>query len=244
MSGLLDGIHWLTNPAHWSGPDGIWLRTLQHVELSASAVVVASLIALPIGLAVGHTRRGEFLAVQIANLGRAIPSIATLSLAFFVAVYLFPSYAFGFLPTLIALTLLGIPPILVNTYIGIQQVDVDTVESARGMGMSGRQVLFGLEIPLAMPLIMTGLQLAAVTIVATAALSALIAGGTLGRYIVDGIAQQDIPKVVGGSILIAALAIATDALFSLLRRVTAPTTRSERTRNGLGASRIPRPAIG
>jgi osmoprotectant transport system permease protein len=244
MSGLLDGIHWLTNAAHWSGPDGIWLRTFQHVELSVSAVVVASLIALPIGLAVGHTRRGEFLAVQIANLGRAIPSIAILSLAFLVAVYVFPSYAFGFLPTLVALTLLGIPPILVNTYIGIQQVDADTVEAARGMGMSGRQVVFGLEIPLAMPLIMTGLRLAAVTIVATAALSALIAGGTLGRYIVDGIAQQDIPKVVGGSILIAALAIVTDALFSLIRRVTAPRTSSIERRKGLGASRLRRPVIG
>jgi osmoprotectant transport system permease protein len=115
---------------------------------------------------------------------------------------------------------------LVNTYVGIQQVDPDTVESAYGMGMSGRQVLFGLEMPLAMPLITTGLRLAAVTIVATATLSALIGGGTLGRFIVDGYAQQDIPMVVGGSILIAALAILTDVLFSLLRRATAPRVSS------------------
>ena len=203
------------------------------MELSVSATVVASLIALPIGLLVGHTRRGEVITVQIANLGRAVPSIAILSLAFFVAVYLFPSFAFGFLPTLVALTFLGIPPILVNTYVGIQGVDQDTVEAARGMGMSGRQVLARLEIPLAMPLIMTGLRLAAVTIVATAALSALIAGGTLGRYIVDGIAQQDIPQVVGGSILIALLAILTDLVFSLLRRVTAPQlSSSPRGRRG------------
>ncbi|MDP9300800.1 MAG: ABC transporter permease [Actinomycetota bacterium] len=222
MNGLTEGFRWLANPEHWMGSDRIPLRLLQHVELSAVAIVMAALIALPIGLAVGHTHRGEVIAVQVANLGRAIPSLAILSLAFIVAVYLFPSFAFGFLPTLLALTLLGIPPILVNTYVGIQQVDPDTVEAARGMGMSGREVLFGLEVPLAMPLIVTGLRLAAVTIVATATLSALIAGGTLGRYIVDGYAQQDIPKVVGGSILIAALAIATDVLFSLLRRITAP----------------------
>jgi osmoprotectant transport system permease protein len=222
VNGLVEGIHWLFNSAHWSGSDGIALRTFQHIELSVAAVVVAAAIALPIGLAVGHTRRGEVVAVQIANLGRAVPSIAILSLAFFVAVYLFPSFAFGFLPTLVALTLLGIPPILVNTYVGVQGIDADTLEAARGMGMSGRQVLTRLEIPLAMPLIMTGLRLSAVTIVATAALSALIAGGTLGRYIVDGIAQQDIPQVVGGSILIALLAILTDAFFSLLKRVTAP----------------------
>ena len=189
-------------------------------------------------------RRGEVIAVQIANIGRAIPSLAILSLAYLLALSLAPSFAFGFLPTLVALTLLGIPPILVNTYVGVQQVDAATVESARGMGMSGRQVLFGLEIPLAMPLIMTGLRLAAVTIVATAALSALIAGGTLGRYIVDGIAQQDIPKVVGGSILIAALAIVTDALFSLMRRVTAPRTGSIEHRKGLGSGQLRRPVIG
>jgi osmoprotectant transport system permease protein len=222
VNGLVEGLQWLFNSAHWSGPNGIALRTFQHIELSVAAVIVSAAIALPIGLAVGHKRRGEVVAVQIANLGRAVPSIAILSLAFFVAVYLFPSFAFGFLPTLVALTLLGIPPIIVNTYVGIQGIDADTLEAARGMGMSGRQVLTRLEIPLAMPLIMTGLRLAAVTIVATAALSALIAGGTLGRFIVDGIAQQDIPQVVGGSILIALLAILTDAFFSLLKRITAP----------------------
>jgi osmoprotectant transport system permease protein len=223
VNGLLHGLHWLANSAHWWGPDGIAVRTLQHVELSLASIVVASLIALPTGLFVGHTGRGQVVAVQIANLGRAVPSIAILSLAFFVAVNLAPKLAFGFTPTLVALTLLGIPPILVNTYVGIQGVDADTIEAARGMGMNGRQVLMRLEVPLAMPIIMTGLRLAAVTIVATAALSALIAGGTLWRFIVDGIAQQDIPQVVGGSILIALLAILTDVLFSLLRRVTAPT---------------------
>ena len=228
MTGLLDGIAWLADPGHWSGTDGIWLRLGQHVELSAAATVLAALFAVPAGLAVGHTRRAEFIAVQTANLGRAIPSLAILSLAYVIALINVPTLAFGFLPTLVALVLLGIPPILVNTYVGIQQVDPDTVEAARGMGMTGRQILRRLEIPLAAPLIVTGLRLAAVTIVATATLSALIAGGTLGRYIVDGYAQQDIPKVVGGAILVALLAIATELTFSLLGRLTSPRLSSAR----------------
>jgi osmoprotectant transport system permease protein len=228
VSGLLDGFRWIADPVHWSGSDGIWLRLTQHVELSVTAIVATAVIAIPIGLAIGHTHKGEVVVVQLANLGRAIPSLATLSLAFVLFVYVAPSFAFGFLPTAIALTLLGIPPMLVNTYVGIQQVDPDTVESAYGMGMSGREVLFGLEVPLAMPLIMTGLQVAALTIVATATLSAVIAGGTFGRYIVDGFAQGDNPKVVAGSILTATLAILTDALFTLLRRATAPRLSSTR----------------
>lgn len=222
MNQLLDGVAWILDGNHWTGPDGIWLRLLQHVELSVASLAAAALIAIPIGLAVGHTRRGQFVAVQAANLGRSIPSLAILSLVFVLVVNLAPAFAFGFAPTFVALTLLGIPTILVNTYIGVQQVDADAVEAARGMGMSGRQVLLGLEVPLASPLIMTGLRLAAVTIVATATLSALIGGGTLGRYIIDGYAQQDIPKVVGGAILVALLAILTELLFTALARVTAP----------------------
>jgi osmoprotectant transport system permease protein len=222
VNGLFEGVEWILNGSHWSGPDGIWLRLLQHVELSVASLVAAAIIAIPIGLVVGHTRRGQVVAVQAAILGRAIPSLAILSLVFVLVINVAPAFAFGFVPTFVALTLLGIPTILVNTYIGVQQVDPDAVEAARGMGMSGRQVLLGLEVPLAAPLIMTGVRLAAVTIVATATLSALIAGGTLGRYIIDGYAQQDIPKIVGGAILVAALAILTELLFTALARVTAP----------------------
>lgn len=222
MNELLEGVEWILDGRNWSGPDGIWLRLFQHVALSVASLVAAALIAIPIGLAVGHTRRGQFAAVQAANLGRSIPSLAILSLVFVVVVNLVPELAFGFVPTFVALTLLGIPTILVNTYVGVQQVDPDTVEAARGMGMSGRQVLLGLEVPLAAPLIMTGVRLAAVTIVATATLSALIAGGTLGRYIIDGYAQGETPKIVGGAILVAALAILTELLFTALARVTAP----------------------
>jgi osmoprotectant transport system permease protein len=156
-----------------------------------------------------------------------------LSIMFLIAVKEFPSLAFGFLPTIVALTLLGIPVILINTYVGIQQVDRDTVEAARGMGMDGRQVLWRLEVPLAMPLIMTGLRLAAVQIVATAGLAALIAGGGLGRYIVDGFALREDDRIVAGAILVAVLSLITDGVFSLLARVTAPRLTSG---GGHGAS--------
>ncbi len=207
MNGLLDGLQWLFDGANWSGVDGIPARVWEHVQLSAISLVIATMIAMPLGLWIGHSRRGQFWTVQLANVGRSIPSLAVLSIAFLLVLKLVPDdsaqLAFGFLPTIVALTLLGIPVILINTYVGIQQVDPDTVEAAKGMGMDGRQVLARLEIPMAMPLIMTGLRLAAVQIVATAGLAALIAGGALGRYIVDGFALRENDKIVGGSILIA-----------------------------------------
>src|SRR5262249_48408116 len=136
-------------------------------------------------------RRLEFLAVSIANLGRAVPSFAILVLAYLVFLELAPSQAFGFGPTVVALFLLAIPPIVTNSYVGVQDVDADTVEAARGVGMSERDVLLRLELPLAAPLIMAGVRTAAVTVVATATLAALIGGGGLGRFIIDGFHTND-----------------------------------------------------
>jgi osmoprotectant transport system permease protein len=226
VNGLLEGLQWLVDPANWSGVDAVPARVWEHVQLSLISLAVATLISVPLGLWIGHTRRGQFWTVQLANLGRSIPSLAVLSIAFLLVVKLAPAdhqqLAFGFLPTIVALTLLGIPVILINTYVGVQQVDPDTVEAARGMGMNGRQVLWRLEVPLAMPLIMTGLRLAAVQIVATAGLAALIAGGGLGRYVVDGFAQRENDRIVAGAILIAILSLLTDAVFSLLAKAAAP----------------------
>jgi osmoprotectant transport system permease protein len=227
MNGLVEGLQWLVDPANWSGVDGIPARVWEHVQLSVIALVIASLIAVPIGLWIGHTRRGQFWTVQFANVGRSIPSLAILSIMFLIAVKEFPSLAFGFLPTIVALILLGIPVILINTYVGIQQLDPDTVEAARGMGMNGQQVLWKLEVPMAMPLIMTGLRLAAVQIVATAGLAALIAGGGLGRYIVDGFALRENDRIVAGAILVAVLSLLTDLVFSLLAKATSPKLSSE-----------------
>ncbi|HEX9235927.1 MAG TPA: ABC transporter permease, partial [Actinomycetota bacterium] len=211
MHTLSKAVQWLVSGAHWRGFDGIPIRVFQHIELSLLSVAVAAAIAVPVGLYIGHTRKGEFLAVSIANVGRAVPSFAVLVLVFILVLNILPqshkSLAFGFTPTLVALVLLAVPPVLTNTYVGIQGVDRDMVEAARGMGMTERDVLLRLESPLAAPLIMAGLRTAAVQVVATATLSALIGGGGIGRYIVDGFAQGDTPKLVAGAILVALLAV-------------------------------------
>jgi osmoprotectant transport system permease protein len=219
-------FQWLTDPSHWSGSDGIPVRVLQHVEISAVSVAGAAILAIPIGLLVGHRRRGAFLAVSIANVGRSIPSFAILSIAFLIFLNLAPSFAFGFGPTVTALFLLAVPPILTNTYVGVQAVDPDMVEAARGMGMTEPQVLRRLEVPLAGPLIMAGLRTSAVTVVATATLAALIGGGGLGRYIVDGFHTADTVKVVSGAVLVAVLAVVTELLFGAIERASTPRTVS------------------
>jgi osmoprotectant transport system permease protein len=222
MGTLVDGFGWLVDPANWSGTDGVPIRAWEHIQLSLMGLALAVLIAVPLGLFIGHTGKGRFVSVQVANIGRSVPSLAILSLVFLVVVERSPALAFGSLPTIVALTALGIPVILINTYVGIEQVDRDAVEAARGMGMSGWQVLRGLEVPLATPLIMTGIRLAAVQIVATAGLAALIAGGGFGRYVVDGFYLQENDRMVAGAIAIAVLSVLTDLAFSWLAKAVSP----------------------
>jgi len=215
---------WITS--HWSGSEGVSARLVQHVELSLVSLAIALVIAVPVGLWVGHRRRFEFLAVSTANIGRAIPSFAVLVLVFVFMVNVWPGIAFGPGPTVVALTLLAIPPILTNTYVGVQSVDPDTVEAARGMGLREREVLTRLEIPLAAPLMMAGIRTAALQVIATATLAALVAGGGLGRFIVDGNAQQDYPQAISGAILVAALALLVEGLLALVERAVTPRTTS------------------
>jgi osmoprotectant transport system permease protein len=226
MHTFAEAIRWLTDGSHWHGFDGIPLRTLQHVEISATSVAIASAIAIPLGLYIGHTRRWQFLVVSFANVGRSVPSFAILVIVYVIVLKIAASLAFGFIPTVVALVLLGVPPILTNTYVGVQSVEPDMVESARGMGMTEREVLLKLEVPLSIGLIMAGVRTSALTVVATATLSALIGGGTLGRYIVDGFAQNDNPKVVAGSILVAVLAILTEVTLGRFETVVTPRTSS------------------
>jgi osmoprotectant transport system permease protein len=228
MHTFVQVFDWLTDPVHWSGSDGIPVRVGQHLEISLAAVALASALAIPAGLFVGHIRKGEFVAVSVANLGRAVPSFAILVLAYLGFLQVAPSLAFGFGPTVVALFLLSIPPLLTNTYVGVQQVETDTVEAARGMGMSERQVLLRLELPLSAPLIMAGLRTAAVTVVATATLAALIGGGGLGRYIIDGFHTNDTVKVVSGAVLVALLSLVTEISFALVERAVRPRTSSRK----------------
>jgi osmoprotectant transport system permease protein len=214
---------WLTDPANWSGPAGIPTRLVEHLLVSGSALALTIAIALPIGLLVGHTRRGASLAINLANLGRALPTLAVITIVLPVTAALDPQLGFKFYPTMIALVILGIPPILVNTYVGISGVDPELVESARGMGMREGQILRRVEIPVALPVLAGGIRSAASQIVATATLGAIFGGVGLGRYLVEGIAQNDNGKIFGGVTLVAALCLATEMVFALIqRRVTSP----------------------
>ena len=216
MSLVEQTIAWLTDPAHWSGPNGIPIRLLEHLCCPGRRSLIAVLIALPVGLAVGHTGRGATVAVNLANLGRAVPTLAVIGIVAADHAGDGPAARVHLLPTLIGLVVLALPPILVNAYAGVAGVDRDLVEAARGMGMRERQILRGVEIPLALPVILAGLRLAAVTIVATATLGAIFGYGGLGRYLVDGIAQNDDGQLFGGVVLAAGLTLVTEAVFVLL----------------------------
>jgi osmoprotectant transport system permease protein len=212
-------VGWFADPARWTGSDGIPNRLIEHVGLSAFVVTVALAIALPVGLYIGHTGRGAIIAIGAANLGRAVPSYALLLM-------FFPLFGLGFGTAFPALVLLAIPPILTNTYVGLRDVDRDTVEAARGMGMTDWQLLRSVELPIALRIIVAGTRTAAVQVVATATLAALVAGGGLGRYIVDGFALQDDGRLIGGAILVATLALLTERLFTLVeRRLVSPGLR-------------------
>jgi osmoprotectant transport system permease protein len=203
MSVVNGVLAWLTDPAQWSGPDGIPVRTLQHLWYSVLATTIAVAIALPIGVFVGHTGRGGLLAVNTTNLGRAIPSLG-------IIILMFTLVGFGIIPVLVTLTALAIPPIVTNSYIGVRSVDPEVREAAEGMGMRGRQVLWRVELPVAMPLIMAGVRTSAVQVVATATLAAFVGLGGLGRYLIDGLSQRDLDEVVAGALLVAALSLVTE----------------------------------
>ncbi len=222
MDILQQAAGWLTDPAHWQGTDGVPTRLLEHVELSVAAIAFAVLIGLPLGLAIGHTGRGSVIVVSIANIGRAIPSVALI-------VAFLPLLGLGFRTTLVALVLLAIPPIVTNAYAGIHNVDPDLVEAAHSVGMRGRQVLWQVELPAGLPVVLSGIRTSAVQVVATATLGAIVAGGGLGRYIVDGFALGDSSRILGGAFLVAGLAILTELGFALLERViVSPGLRVER----------------
>jgi osmoprotectant transport system permease protein len=225
MSVFGEAFSWLFDPANRYGNDGVLTCVWQHLELSAAGLGAALVLAVPVGLVTGHARSrwGENVAVQLANAARAVPTFAVLSLVYVAVLQFAPQLAFGFVPTVVALAVLGVPPILVNTTVGLREVDADVKEAAAGMGFTGGQTLRGVELPLSMPLIVTGVRIAALQIVATATLSAFIGGSGLGRLIRDGYARQDRPMMIAGVYLVATLAIATEGLFWLGLRVAAPT---------------------
>jgi osmoprotectant transport system permease protein len=237
LSGWATFAAWLGEPARWTGSDSIPTRVLEHLHLSLTATALAVMIALPLGVYLGHdaagTRRERvaLAAINALNVGRALPSMALLAFALPLSFRL--GLGLGFWPSVLMLIPLGVPLVLINTYTALRAVDRDVVEVARGLGMRGREVLRTVELPLAAPLILAGVRNAAVTIVATATLGALVASGGLGRFIVDGLARREDPRLVTGALLVAALTLLVEALFAAAERALLP--RGVRT-SGLRAS--------
>ncbi|WP_261570450.1 ABC transporter permease [Frankia gtarii] len=223
MSTLTSAFDWLTTGANWRGGEGIATRLGEHLLLTGASVGIACALALPVGIGLGHLGRGGTLAINISNVGRAVPTFAVLVLL------AIGPLGIGDTTTVIALTLFAIAPLVTNSYVGMREVDAGAKEAARGMGMSGGQLLRRVELPLALPMIMLGLRLAAVQVVATATIAALIGGGGLGRFVVDGLANNRRPEVVGGAILVAVLALLVDGLLLVLARAVS-TTRASRPR--------------
>jgi osmoprotectant transport system permease protein len=208
-------VDWLTQASQWSGPDGIPARLVEHIWYSALGVVLAALIALPVGLLIGHTGRGSLFAATLSNFWRALPTLGLVILVFRLE-------PLSIWPVMVALVAIAIPPILLNTDVGIRSIDPGVRDAARGMGMTGWQALWRVEVPLAMPLILAGFRSAAGQVIATATIAAFVGLGGLGRFIIDGYAARDIGQISGGAIVVAVLALLVEGAFALLQRSLGP----------------------
>ncbi len=215
MDFLADVVDFFGDRANWRGGNGLTQLVIEHLAVSAAAMVIAMTLALPLGLVLGHTGRGGLVAVNVSNIGRALPSFAVLVIALQLS-------SIGVTPTLVALVLLAVPPMVTNSFVGVRGVDPDMVEAARAMGMTGRQVFTGVELPSALPLVMAGVRTAAVQVVATATLGALFGFGGLGALITKGYAQQDNGKLLTGALFVALLAVVTEVAFGALERRLTP----------------------
>jgi len=215
MSFLIYAWNWLRHPAQWHGSGAIPARILEQLGYSALSLLIATVIALPLGVAIGHTGRGAFLAVSLTSAWRSIPTLGLL-------VLLVVALGFSAFTWLIPLVVLGIPPILVNSYEGVAGVDPGLRDAAAGVGMTRWQQVLQVEVPVALPLIIVGLRTAAIFIVSTSTIAAYIGLGGLGRYIFDGLANNNYGEVAGGAVLVVLLALAVLLLSALVRRLAVP----------------------
>jgi osmoprotectant transport system permease protein len=228
---LGDVWSWFTDSGQWSGRSGIPNRLFEHLKMSLVAVAIAIVVGLPIALWLGHKRRFGWLAINVSNVGRAVPSFAIL--VFGAQIWGISTWWDIPIAALVALVALALPPIVTNAYVGMAEVDDSVRDAAKGMGMKGRQSLVRAELPTAVAPVMNGVRIALLQVIATAGLAALVGAGGLGRYIIDGIAVQNTVRVFGGAVLVAALALAADGLLSLAERAATP--------RGLRLTTIPRP---
>jgi osmoprotectant transport system permease protein len=208
----------------------IWDKTVEHLLLSGASIGVAMAMAIPLGVWLGHIHRGSFIAINVSNVGRALPSLAVISIGLGLL-------GVGFLNVMVALVILAAPVMLTNAYVAVDQVDPDAVRAARAMGMRPLQVLLRVELPLALPLVFAGIRTAAVYVVATAPLAALAGGGGLGDIIVNQPTYGP-EGVVAGSLAIAALAFATDGVFAVLQHLVTPRALRRRGEEGVLEPRL------
>jgi osmoprotectant transport system permease protein len=240
MTFLGSVVRWFLNPAHWHGDFGIPNRIEEHVLMSLVATGAAALIALPVGLTLGHFGRGGAIAINISNVGRALPSFAILVLAVQLV-------GIGATPAFLALVALAIPPMVTNSFVGMRDVNADLRDAARGLGMSDLRVLLRVELPNALPVVMAGVRTAGVQVVATATLAALVGWGGLGRFIIDGFSQLDYVQVFAGALLVVVLSAVAEVLLALLQRALTPAglrsaNARERRRAVPAAAPVPEPA--
>jgi len=215
MNLFLDGIAWILDPSNWSGPGSIPVRIGQHLAISALVLVIAALIALPIGGLVGHTGRGRNLAVSVSGGLRALPTLGVLTLF---GIWL----GIGLQAPVIALVILAIPPLLAGAYAGFESVDRRTIDAARAMGMRERQIVGKVELPLGLPIVVGGIRSGTLQIIATATLAAYVADFGLGRFIIAGLKTRDYAEMLGGSILVILLALVVDGAFAITQRLVVP----------------------
>lgn len=229
MNIFADTWRYLVDSASWQGNDGILARLVEQLLLTGTAMVLAVLVGLPLALWLGHLGRGGFLAINISNIGRAIPTFALLALlviADWPGTESFGPYGRAGLATLIALMLFALPPIVTQSYVAVREVAPDVKESATGMGMTGAQQFFRVELPLALPLVLSGVRLALVQVWATATIAALVAGPGLGRVITDGFYRSNYPQGIAGAVVVALVALVLELGAAAVQRVADPTRRT------------------
>lgn len=239
MNLFADTWRYLLDGEHWTGSGGIVARLLEQLLLTGTALVVAVVLGLPLALWLGHRGRGGFLAINVSNVGRAVPTFAILAVlvaADWPGSADFGPYGRAGLATLIALVLFALPPLITNGYVGVREVPGEVVEAATGMGMSARQRFFRVELPLALPVVASGVRLALVQVWATATIAALVAGPGLGRIITEGFARNDYAQGMAGAVVVAVVALVLELLAATLQRAVDPTPRDPSPSRDTGLS--------
>lgn len=232
MNYLRQAFIWLNDPLNWTNPDGILVRTAEHLEISATALAIGIVLAWPVGIWLGHVGRGGPLVIAVANLTRAVPTVALLT------IFPLTFIGFGFPAIVIAMAVFAVPPLLANAYLGVQEVDPEVRDAATGMGMSGRQRVLRVELPLAVPYLATGFRTAAVQVVATTTLAAFVNGGGLGMIITRGFGlgiNSGADQIIAGGLIVITLCLTLDGVLAIAQRLVTPAPLRRQLKQGRSA---------